>query len=113
MRALNLTRNVVIAVETAVAGSTLARMKGLLGKKGMAAGEALLIKPCKGVHTVGMKFPIDVLFLDKENRVLSMRKNLRPNRATAFYLKAAAVLELPAGTLQNTGTEAGDEISIG
>lgn len=79
-----------------VADSFGSRLKGLLGKKGLAADEGLLLKPLSSVHTWFMRFPIDVVFLDHELRVLKVVSHLRPWRFAAAR-GAQAALELPAG----------------
>jgi uncharacterized protein len=89
-----------------VASSLTARIKGLLGKHSLPAGEGLLIKPCKGIHTYFMKFSIDAAFLDKDNQIVSLVRDLPPNRMTPIYFKANAVLELPAGVLT-------DDVAVG
>ena len=78
----------------------------------MQAGEALWIKPCMSIHTFFMKFPIDVIFLNKRNQMIAAKRNLKPNRLTRLYPKAISVLELPAGVLEATDTRVGDEIKI-
>lgn len=95
-----------------IAESLLARMKGLLGKSSLQADEGLLIRPCKGIHTLGMKFPIDVIFLDGENRVLASIQDLKPNRITRLHFKAAGVIELPSGTAGACSVKVGDLIEI-
>ncbi len=112
MTVLNLTTGQTLADKVAVADSLFSRMKGLLGKKYMSAGEGLWLKPCNSVHTFGMKFAIDVVFLDKNNHVVSFVKNLVPNSLTSLRLKATSVLELPAGTLDSLTIAAGDELKI-
>ena len=112
MRAYNLRNGKELSNSVAVADSLLKRMKGLLGKKEMLNGEALWIKPCISIHTFFMKFPIDVVFLNKKNRVIATISNLQPNRIARFYLQAISVLELPAGVLKATDTRVGDEIEI-
>lgn len=87
-------------------------MKGLLGASSIPAGKGLLLKPCMGVHTFGMTFPIDVLFLDKGNHVIAVITNLQPNRISRLYLNAASALELPAGIIEATATSLGDKIDI-
>src|SRR5512138_71546 len=82
-----------------VADSILTRMKGLLGRDSLPHGSGLWLKPCKGVHTFGMKFAIDVVFLDRDNRVIETISGLKPNRMTAVYAQAATVLELPSSTV--------------
>ena len=112
MKAYNVRNSKELSNSVAVADSLLKRMKGLLGKKEMLNGEALWIKPCISVHTFFMKFPIDVVFLNKTNRVIATISNLQPNRIARFYLQAISVLELPAGVLKATDTRVGDEIEI-
>jgi len=87
-------------------------MKGLLGRKEILEGEALWIKPCMSIHTFLMRFPIDVVFLNKKNHVIAVNKTLQPNHITGFHLMAASVLELPAGTIEATSTVVGDKIEI-
>lgn len=112
MKVTNLRNGREISNNLAVANSLLKRMMGLIGKTEMKAGEALLIKPCMSIHTFFMRFPIDVVFLNKKNYVIALIKNLQPNRITHLYLSAASVLELPAGTLKEIDTRVGDEIEI-
>jgi uncharacterized membrane protein (UPF0127 family) len=112
MKAYNLRTGKELSNNVVLADSILKRMKGLLGKNNMLAGEALWIKPCMSIHTFLMKFPIDVIFLNKRSQVIAVIKNLKPNRLTWFYPKAASVLELPSGTLKDTDTRVGDEIEI-
>lgn len=95
-----------------VAHSLFARMKGLLGRQSLHAGEALWIKPCKGIHTFGMKFAIDAVFLDSANRVVAMISDLPPNRMSRIHARAASVIELRAGTLARTTLAIGETIAI-
>ena len=112
MRAINSTKNQELVSRLAIADNLFARMKGLLGRSALAEGEGLMIVPCKGIHTFGMKFPIDAVFLDSRNIVIAIRKGLVSNRLTRIYPKAASVLELPAGTIEATATKIGDEIKV-
>jgi uncharacterized membrane protein (UPF0127 family) len=77
------------------------------------AGSGLWIVPCRGVHTFGMRFPIDVLYLDAENRVIYLEEGLRPWRIAPVRLKAVTVVELPPGTVASSQTTFGDIIEIG
>jgi uncharacterized membrane protein (UPF0127 family) len=113
MKALNRRTKEELAGDVTIARSLLARMKGLLGQQTMARDSALLIVPCKSVHTFGMQFPLDILFLDKSNRVTALKENLLPNRLTAWHLRAVSVLEMPSGRISATNTQIGDEIDIG
>lgn len=112
MRVRNVTTNKEVANSMVVADTLFLRLKGLLGRSALTAGEGLLIKPCKGVHTFGMGFPIDVVFLDKQNSVIACNKSLAPNRMTPVYLRSASVLELPAGMIDATATRTGNQIEI-
>ena len=95
-----------------VADSIFKRMKGLLGKTSLASGSGLLLKPCKAVHTFGMKFAIDIVFLDKGNRVIKIIEALKPNRITAIYSNASTVLELSGGSTAEAQLSKGDYLEI-
>ena len=112
MKARNVRNGKELSNNVDVSDTLFKRMKGLLGKSEMQNGESLWIKPCMSIHTFWMKFPIDVIFLNKKNHVVATIKNLKPNRLTRLYPKAVSVLELPAGTIEATSTEIGDEIEI-
>ncbi len=112
MKAINRTKQKVLADDLAVADTALRRLVGLLGKSHLPGGKGLLITPCKGVHTIGMRFPIDVLFISKSNEIVAVVRNLQPNRMTRLYRYAVSALELPADMLDETGTNIGDEIEF-
>ena len=84
------------------------RAVGLLGHAGLPTGRGILLVPCASVHTFGMRFAIDVAFLDEDDRVVMTRPALPPGRWAVGGGKAHATLELPAGTLASTDTRAGD-----
>ena len=94
-----------------VADTSAKRRTGLLKHTGLAPGEGLWIVPCEGVHTFAMKFTIDVVFLNRKHKVLKIRPNM-VRRRIALSLLAHSVLELPAGTLAETGTERGDQLEL-
>jgi uncharacterized membrane protein (UPF0127 family) len=94
-----------------VARTPLARMRGLLGRHGLAEGEGLLLEPAGSIHTFFMRFPIDVVFLDREQRVVRVVPNLRPWR-TAGVRKARAVLELAAGEAARVGMTPGSALRL-
>lgn len=71
------------------------RMKGLLGRNGLGNGEGVLLDPCNSVHTFFMKFPIMIIFLSKENKVVKIIQDLRPWRVTRPYFSAVRTLEIP------------------
>lgn len=104
-----------MTLEAAVADTYLRRLVGLLGKaKGWARrGHGLWIVPSRGVHTIGMLFPIDVIFLDNKRVVVHVQEFMRPFRVSKVCLKASSVLELPPHTIFRTGTQVGDLLEIG
>ena len=112
LRVNNLTTGKEVACSVVVAETLFPRLKGLLGRKEFAVGEGLLIKHCMGVHTFGMRFPIDVLFLDKNNSVIACEKQLLPNRMTRIYPQASSVLELPVGMINASSTEIGNQLDL-
>ena len=112
MKATNLRTHRELATNVRVADTLFTRMKGLLGKRELPKGEALWIKPCFSVHTFFMKFPIDVIFLNKKNQVIASVSNLSPNRMTRLYPQSFSVLELPPGTIVADNIQIGDQLEI-
>lgn len=112
MKVINTTRNSVLAEEAFVADTPWKRMKGLLGRESLGPSEALIIKPCNSVHTFFMRFSIDILFIDKQNRVVKAISSLAPGHLTSICFAAAFVIELPAGQCVATRTTAGDTLSL-
>lgn len=111
MKVMNTTRQTVLATNLKVADTGRARNKGLLGRNGLSEGEGLWIIPCEAVHTFGMKFPIDLVYLDSK---LSVRKvkSAVPATRISVCLSARSVIELPAGVIHATGTRIGDMIEF-
>lgn len=112
VRVENLTRQTVLAERGELASNPWLRMKGLLGRDGLEPGQALVIRPCQGVHTWLMRFPIDVVHVDRQGRVLRVLDALRPNRLGPIVWRSAYVVELPAGVARQTGTVAGDRLRV-
>jgi uncharacterized membrane protein (UPF0127 family) len=110
----NKTRETFVATEAVVADGYLRRLVGLLGKTKRWArlGAGLWIVPSRGVHTIGMLFPIDLLFLSKDKEVVHLQEYVRPFRVSKVTLKATSVLELPPHTIYRTGTRVGDRLEI-
>ena len=94
-----------------VADGFWTRLRGLLGRGGLEAGGGLLLTPCRGVHMLGMRFPLDVLLLDGGRRVVGVYRELAPGKRTRLHGEARHALELPAGTIERTGTREGDELT--
>jgi hypothetical protein len=107
----NESRESVLASEARLAGTSKARRRGLQGETALNEGQGLWIVPCEAIHTFGMKMPIDSVFLDKELCVRGLRRDLKPRRI-AVCLRAHSVLELPAGTIERSGTQIEDRLSL-
>ena len=107
----NLTKGTVLADKAGVADTSEKRRTGLLKHTGLASGEGLWIKPTEGVHTFGMKFAIDVVFVNKKGLVVKLRPNM-VKRRIALCLRAKSVVELPVGAIQTSRTEVGDQLEF-
>jgi len=110
----NKTRETFLATEASIADSYLRRLVGLLGKTKRWAqlGRGLWIVPSQGVHTIGMTFPIDLIFLSKDKQVVHVEEHVRPFRISKVSWKASSVLELPVHTIYRSGTQVGDRLEI-
>jgi uncharacterized membrane protein (UPF0127 family) len=110
----NQTRERFVATEVSVADTYLSRLIGLLGKTKHwpRPGRGLWIVPSHGVHTIGMLFSIDLIFLDPQNVVVHVEEVVRPFRISTVSLRTKSVLELPARTVFRTGTKVGDRLKI-
>ena len=112
MELINKTKNTLLAKDIVIANTPFKRMKGLLGKKEFREGQALILKPCNSIHTFFLRFAIDVLFVDKENKIIEAISCLKPFRLTRIYWVSALAIELPAGIILSRQTQAGDTLSI-
>ena len=112
--AFNRTRQAFLATQLTVADTHWRRLRGLLGTstQQFTFGKGLWIVPCHGVHTIAMRYPLDIVYLDNEDVVVHIEENVKPWRITPVRTDAMTVLELPAHTVWNTGTRAGDQIEI-
>jgi uncharacterized membrane protein (UPF0127 family) len=113
-QAFNQTRQLYLATNLAVAQTHWSRLVGLLGTSEGDFGNScgLWIRPCRGVHTLAMRFPIDVVYLDRAGKVVHLEHNLQPWRFSPVRMQAASVLELPRHTVARTETALGDLIEI-
>jgi len=113
MKEAPLTRDdgTVVCERCTLADSPVSRMRGLLGREGLGQGEGLLLRPASSVHTFFMRFPIDVVFLDRALVVLGISDGVDPGRATSRR-GAKAVLELPAGESACRGLSVGDKLAF-
>lgn len=111
-KAINLSTGEVIADKVKIAQDFKSRSIGLLNRTSMGEEEGLLIKPCNSIHTFFMKFPIDVLFLDKNGKIVKLKTSMRPWRLADCLLKAFMTLELSPGKIIKTKLKPGDLIRI-
>jgi uncharacterized membrane protein (UPF0127 family) len=111
LRIRNRSKGTMLAECADIADTSEKRRTGLLKHNKLGPGEGLWIAPCEAVHTIGMKFPIDVLFLDKKRKVLKVRNDMGRWRM-AMCLRGHSVLELPSGTAAEMQTVRGDELEF-
>lgn len=111
-RVINRTRNTTLAERADIANNVWTRGKGLLGRRELPEGSGLVIEPCSSIHTLFMAFPIDVAFVAKDGRVVAVAHTLKPWRLGPFARKVRYVVELPAGTLERSGTVPDDYLDV-
>ena len=108
----NCSRDAVLSENVRLADTPRTRRTGLLKQERLNASEGLWIYPTQAIHTFGMRFPIDVVFLDRGLRVKRIYHRLAPYRLTTFVWGAKSVLELASGSLAGTGTTVGDQLQF-
>lgn len=110
MKAVNMTRLRLLGDGVETARTPLERTRGLLGTATLPRGGGIWIVPCRSIHSFGMRYEFDALFIDREGRVVGMHPRFRRNRISRIFWNARGVLELPAGTIDRTATRVGDEV---
>ena len=108
----NKTEESFLGMKIRRADTEWSRLRGLLGKSRLDSGEGLWIVPSQGIHTVGMAFSIDVLFLDGNDRVIHAIEHFPPFRVSSVRLNCVSILELPPHTIYNSQTHVGDQLLI-
>jgi uncharacterized membrane protein (UPF0127 family) len=108
---INESTGATVASHAELALDRTARRRGLLGRTSLAPASALVLSPCWMVHTAFMRFPIDVLFLDRQGRVVHVSRDLGPWRA-AMSVRAHVVIELPAGAAARRDVNVGDRLTF-
>lgn len=106
----NRTRETTLGNRIILGDSWWLRLRGLLGRPEPAEGEGMLLVPCRGIHMFGMRYPLDVIFLDRRGKVVSTFERLKPGSRTRRQRSAEYALELPAGTISATRTREGDDV---
>ena len=111
LRVVNTVRNRELGSRIGLADGWLSRLRGMLARPAPASGEGLLLTPCQSVHMYGMRFPLDIAFLDTNRAIVAAYGSLPPGSRTRWHRNAVHALELPAGTLESSGTAVGDVLS--
>lgn len=112
LRVTNVTRGTLLGERVAEARTFLARLRGLMFRETLAAGEGLVIGPCTGIHMFFMTFAIDAVFLDADGVVVAVYGDLQPWTVSSIHGAAHCVVELPAGVAAATGTVVGDHVVL-
>lgn len=108
----NLRTGELVVHKIVVADNWLRRLRGLLGTSTLPRGSGLLLAPCRAVHTIGMRYSIDVVFLDRHNRIRKTITQVAPFRLCAAHRHTCSVLELPSGTVRRSGLRIGDKLEF-
>lgn len=95
-----------------LAANPWTRLRGLIGVRQLPEGEGLVIKPCHGVHCMFMSIPIDVVYVDRSDCVVAVDRKMQPWAIGKIYAKSAYVVELPAGAVDASHTQAGDQLVV-
>lgn len=101
-----------LADRVELANTFFKRLRGLMFRRRLAPDQALWLRPCNGVHTFWMLFAIDVIFLDRELRIVRLVENMRPFRVTRPHLAARSVLEMAAHSISSAGLRVGDRLEV-
>ena len=108
----NKTQQSLLAPNALLAKTFFSRARGLLGRKELAVGEALIIPQCPAIHMFFMKFPIDAIFADKSRKVVGLVSNIKPFSMSTFFFRGYYAIELKAGTIAASGIKIGDVLSF-
>lgn len=110
LQIINQASKVELGVHVGVAEWWWQRLRGLLGRPALGLGEGLLLTPCRAIHMAGMKYSLDVVFLDRQGAVVAMYPDIAPGSRTRWHATARSALELPSGTLKASSTQIGDTL---
>ena len=112
MRIINKTRNRLIAENGRFADTVISRLVGLLNQSSISPGEALVITECRSIHMLFMRFSIDVIFVDRKNKVVGVVHQIQPFRMSPYFFRANKAIEISPGIINKTQTIVGDEIEF-
>ena len=108
----NSDKNTILSERTFHAVRLWDRTRGMIGRNFSGGFDAMVFAACNAIHTFFMGFPLDVVFLDRENRVISLRRKLKPWHPCVLVPRAKTVIELPCGVIDASGTESGDLLEL-
>jgi uncharacterized membrane protein (UPF0127 family) len=108
----NRTRECFLSLEVKAADTIFSRLRGLIGRLKLRSDEGLWVVPSRGIHTLGLLFPLDLIYLDENNRVIHMVEYFPSFRIGPLKTRAESVLELPTHTIYSSHTQPGDELVI-
>jgi len=112
MKIINLSKGTVLAENASLADDFISRLAGLLGRKGLASGQGLILSPSTSIHSFFMRFTFDALFVDKNRRVIAIYPDFKPFRLSRVFLGKNITIELPAGTILSSRSQVGDQLQI-
>jgi len=112
LRVQNRTRGSLLGERVRRANRPWSRAIGLLGRRSLGPGEGLVLVPCTSIHMLFMRFPLDVLYVDRQDRVVKAVRNLKPFRFSGCLRAAHYTIELPVGTIDGSGTAVGDQLGL-
>ncbi len=110
MQILNQTQNTILADNAVIADTFASRSVGLLRHTSLPQGEGLVLTQCQSIHMFFMKFPIDVIFVDRNKNVVGLVRGIKPFRMSPYFWRSDCAIELPAGQIDRTKTALGDKI---
>lgn len=109
---INKSKEILLVDQLIEAETFFSRLKGLLGRKDLGEGQGILIRPCNSVHTVGMKFSIDVAFVDKNGKVVHLIRDMKPGKFSPLIRESKYVLEVKSGSFSVDRLALGDFIGL-
>ncbi|MFN8577842.1 MAG: DUF192 domain-containing protein [Candidatus Sericytochromatia bacterium] len=108
----NSKNNEILGDKIIYANTPYRRFIGLMGKKEINEGQGVFLTPCNSIHMMFMKFPIDIIFLDRKNKIIHITENIQPWKISKIVFMAQSVLELPVGSVSKTDSKVGDKLTI-
>ncbi|MCE0496460.1 MAG: DUF192 domain-containing protein [Methylacidiphilales bacterium] len=112
LTAINVTRGVRLTQCGRIADNPWTKLIGLLRDRTLEFGDGMWLKPCNSIHSFGMHFAFDAIFLDKKLRVVHLVIEMKPWRISRMVFSARSVLEVPAGMIRQSATELGDQFEM-